>query len=134
MMKCPIEFGIKRSFFSDWMSQIKNNELFEQKDIDLALEVVIKDIYQSYVDLISMAEKELPDYLMSRVRKKLNLAMTNILEFGQRRTVDIIASLESRKWYKSEEGAEVFNSIIDHLILQLEQAQKNFSDLLDSKK
>ncbi len=41
--------------------------------------------------------ENMPDGEKTKIRKKLNLAMTNVLEYGQRRSRDIILSLQDKK-------------------------------------
>lgn len=116
-------------FFSDWETQIRaTNSLYTEADIQIAKEAVIKNFYDTYVELLgSLNAEKLPEADATKLIKQLNLAMINVLEYGQRRSQDIVSSLDDRKLKADEKNAELFNEIIDHLILEVGAADTKFS-------
>ncbi len=123
-------------FSSDWESQLRErNKLWRDDEIQVAKETIIKKFYSTYEELLIMLDEEnlLEDEKKSII-KKINLAMVNILEYGQRRSADIVSSLRSRKLSSDETDSDLFNGIIDNLIFEVEKADKEFNEELDKRK
>ncbi|MFA5022304.1 MAG: hypothetical protein WC508_04465 [Patescibacteria group bacterium] len=120
----------KEKFSTDWASQITEiNQYFNNSDIKIAQETVIQHFYDTYERLRAMVEEEnLDEDEKNKIFRELNLAMVNILEFGQRRNQDIIASLNSRKFRPEEKNAGIFNSLIDILIAEFNEGNNRFHE------
>jgi hypothetical protein len=126
----------RAGFMSDWETQIRaNNELFNDTDIEIAQATVIKGFYDTYEELLIILEEEegLTSEEKQEFVRKINLAMVNVLEYGQRKSKDIILSLEDRKLQPSEKASDLFNSIIDNLIFEVKKADKEFYDAREAK-
>ncbi|NQT49503.1 hypothetical protein HQ571_02290 [Candidatus Kuenenbacteria bacterium] len=120
----------RAKFFSDWESQIRAaNDLFGEYEIRVAKETVIKGFYETYEALLEMLDEEaLSENEKKEIRRRINLAMINVLEYGQRKSTNIVLSLKDRKLKPNEKGADIFNGIIDNLIFEMEKADKEFHD------
>ena len=119
----------KAHFISDWQQQMEEVEtLFNEDDLRIACEVVLTSFYDTYEQCVEMLNDERSLTLAEKQKmfERLNLAMTNLLEFGQRSTKNISSSLVDRKLAKEEKGSEVFNDIVDLLIQELQQANNAF--------
>lgn len=119
----------KEHFFSDWRQQMVQAEtLFNSDDLNMAEAIVLTSFYSTYQEcrnMIQDAQKLSPDQ-RQKFMQKLNMAMTNLLEFGQRSNKDITKSLLDRKIRKDEDGTSIFNDIIDLLIQELQHANLAF--------
>lgn len=123
-------------FFSDWEAQIRErNAIWNDYEREVAKETIIKGFYSTYEELITMVDEEnLSEDEKNTIRKNINLAMVNVLEYGQRRSKDIILSLQDRKLSPDEAGSDIFNGIIDNLVFEVEKADKEFSEELEKRK
>ncbi|MFA6588696.1 MAG: hypothetical protein WCT08_06590 [Patescibacteria group bacterium] len=123
----------REKFFADWESQIRQtNGLYGEDDIRIAKEIVISGYYETYEELLKILDEEnLPNEDKSKLISRLNLAMVNVLEFGQRRGQDIASSLKDRKLWPDEKNSNLFNGIIDHLILEVNAANDKFNTALE---
>jgi len=63
---------------------------------------------------------------MKKIQSEKDLAMINVLEYGQRSSKDIILSLKDRKFVLNETGSDIFNGIIENLIFEVAKADKEF--------
>ncbi len=126
----------EEKFFSDWESQIRaTNELYGDHEIQVAKETIIKEFYSTYSELLEMVDDEkIPDDEKNTIKRKINLAMVNVLEYGQRRSEDIVLSLQNKKLSPSENSHRILNGAIDNLILEIEKADKKFHEELSKRK
>ncbi|MFC1609247.1 hypothetical protein ACFL3M_03605 [Patescibacteria group bacterium] len=127
----------KEKFFSDWSTQAREgNEFMNDKDEQIIKETAISHFYSIYEELLDMAEEsDLNQGEKEKVMSDLNLAMTNVLEFAQRRDMDILSSLKDRR-FSSEEAAndkrkDFFNDVMDILIDGFEEGKKKYQDAVN---
>ncbi len=118
-------------FLSDWKRQMAEaGTLFNDADIEMALETVLSSFYNTYEQCVAMIGEE--DFLETEQKQKmiarLNLAMTKLLEFGQRSSDNIAKSLLDQKLSRTESGGEFFNDLIDLLVQELRQAELQFHE------
>src|SRR3989339_588890 len=126
--KMPSRLWDRTKFILDWQSQIREkNKNYKEHEIKVAVDTIISGFYDTYETLFSMIDDcELSGYVKSELKAKINLAMINLLEYGQRRSTDIVLTLKDRKLAGQEQGAELFNGIIDNLIYEVDKADKEF--------
>lgn len=119
----------KEHFLADRKQEIIEAEtMFNEDDIKMATEIVLLSFYDTYewcLDIINQEETLSPEQ-KEKMQQRLNLVLTNLLEFWQRSNKNIIRSLLDRKLSKSETGWELFNDIIDLLIQTLNKANIEF--------
>ncbi|MFA5124250.1 MAG: hypothetical protein WC473_00270 [Patescibacteria group bacterium] len=120
----------KEEFFTDWVSQAKErNSYINDEDIEIARKTAIGHFYEIYEELLGMLENEnLPDEEKRDLIRRINSAMTNVLEFAQRRNSDIILSLRDRKLQTDQKHCQIFNDFIDILIDEFKRGAKMFSE------
>lgn len=119
----------REKFFSDWRLQITEaNPFFKEDDIKMAIEIVLSSFYDTYEQCIQMIDEDdsVSPEQREKMLSKLNLAMINLLEFGQRSNRDIVKSLEAKKFDMTENNGPLFNGIIDLLVQELAQANHKF--------
>ncbi|MFZ2193365.1 MAG: hypothetical protein WAV31_03915 [Candidatus Moraniibacteriota bacterium] len=125
----PARSWNREHFLSDWQQQMADAEtMFSEDDIKMAAEVVLSSFYDTYEQCIGMINEEesLSPEQRQKMLSRINLVMTNLLEFGQRSNRNIARSLVDRKLGKNENGGKFFNDIIDLLIQELDQTNLEF--------
>ncbi|NMC51383.1 hypothetical protein GYA54_01490 [Candidatus Kuenenbacteria bacterium] len=125
----PARSWDRKHFLSDWQRQMADaGTMFNEDDIKMATKIVLSSLYDSYEQCVEMINKEESLSLQQKQKtlSRLNLAMTNLLEFGQRSNQNIARSLADRKLSKAENGGEFFNDIIDLLIQELDLVSLEF--------
>ena len=132
----PAKQWDSENFISDWESQIREtNDLFRDFEINVAKETIIKGFYSTYKDLLEIIDEEnITEEEKKSITKKLNLAMINVLEYGQRRSKDIVFSLQDKKLSSDEKNSNILNGIINNLIFEVEKADKEFNEELEKRK
>lgn len=122
-------------FTLDWLKAIAHNTLFSEHELKVAQAVIVKKFYETYETLLNlMEENDLTTEDKIKLTSYLNRVMLNVLEWGTRRSADIVLSMIDRKFPPERAHADLFNSMVDHLVQEVRQADKIFHEALKTDK
>ncbi|MFA5359052.1 MAG: hypothetical protein WC310_04535 [Patescibacteria group bacterium] len=135
--KMPAEEWGWDDFIKDWRDNV-NEYLNPEVDVELVVEYFFKPVYRCYSDCLALIKDsgqttENQEVIVSR----LNLAMTNVSEYGQRSVPNIILSIKDKK-EDNTSYAKDLNYLLDQLIENIKDANavlyKKYEEKAQAKK